>query len=217
MSERASESSAQRDTDAALLVLHTLRLGGFVPADRIAARTDLPAATVSAVLDRALADGEVAERSGRIAGWMLTPAGRTAHASLLADELERLDARAAVDEADRAFVALNEPFKELCTRWQLRPDGSPNDHSDAEYDRAVVADIEPVHREVVALTTRLAETVPRFARYPHAFDDARRRLLAGDRRAFAAPLAESYHDAWMELHQDLLSTLARERSTADGH
>ena len=204
-------------TDPRLLVLHTLRLGGFVAADKIAARSSLDADVVAAVLDRAGADGLAIERSGRISGWVLTPAGRTEHASLLAAELDRLDARAAVERADLAFVALNEPFKTLCTRWQLRPDGTVNDHSDDAYDRAVVADLGPVHEQVSALTAELAGTLPRFGRYPHAFAEAHRRLLDGDRRAFAAPLAESYHDAWMELHQDLLSTLGRERAAADGH
>lgn len=200
-----------------LLVLHTLRLGGFVAADRVAARTGLPAGTVTEVLDRAAADGHAKERNGRISGWMLTPAGRETHAALLAAELESLDARAAVEEADEAFVGLNQPFKELCTRWQLRPDGSPNDHTDATYDRAVVEDVEPVHRDVVALTEQLATVVPRFAYYRRAFEAARRRLRDGDPRAFAAPMSESYHDTWMELHQDFLSTLGRERTTADGH
>lgn len=204
-------------TDPRLLVLHTLRLTGFAGADRVATATGLDDATVAATLTAAADDGHATERTGRISGWMLTPVGRTEHAALLADELSRLDARAAVETADAAFLQLNEPFKELCARWQLRPDGSVNDHSDAAYDDAVVADLAPVHEQVVAITARLADTLPRFGRYPRAFTAAHDRLVAGDRTAFAKPLSESYHDAWMELHQDLLSTLGRERSAADGH
>jgi hypothetical protein len=204
-------------TDPRLLVLHLLRLGGFVAADRLAARTGLSEPDVMAVLEQARADGHAAERSGRISGWMLTKDGRTEHAALLADELERLGARDAVEEANTAFLALNEPFKELCSRWQLRPDGSTNDHTDETYDKAVIEDLAPVHDQVVALTSAAAGSLPRFGRYPLAFAAARDRLVGGDQRAFAAPLAESFHDAWMELHQDLLSTLGRERSAADGH
>lgn len=210
------DAAASR-TDHRLLVLHLLRLGGFLAAERLAARSGLPEAEVGAVLERARSDGHVTERTGRISGWVLTPSGRSAHAALLADELERLGARDAVETANGTFLELNEPFKELCTRWQMRPDGSVNDHTDEAYDRAVVDDLEPVHERVVALTCAVAERLPRFGRYPAAFTSARERLRGGDRRAFAAPLAESYHDAWMELHQDLLSTLGRERSTADGH
>ncbi|ODU03458.1 MAG: hypothetical protein ABS81_14330 [Pseudonocardia sp. SCN 72-86] len=204
-------------TDPRLLVLHALRLTGFAGADRVARATGLDGTTVTATLAAAAADGHASERTGRISGWMLTPAGRTEHATLLADELAHLDARAAVETADAEFLQLNEPFKALCARWQLRADGSVNDHSDPAYDDAVVADLAPVHEQVVAITGRLADTLPRFGRYPRTFTAARDRLVAGDGTAFAKPLSDSYHDAWMELHQDLLSTLGRERSAVDGH
>lgn len=204
-------------TDPRLLVLHLLRLGGFVAADRLAARSGLSETEVAAVLEQAAAGGLVNERTGRISGWMLTKEGRSEHTTLLAAELERLGARSAIEEANTAFLALNQPFKELCTRWQLRPDGAANDHTDPAYDAAVVADLGPVHDQVVAITSTAARSLPRFGRYPLAFRGALDRLVAGEQRAFAAPLAESYHDAWMELHQDLLSTLGRERAGADGH
>ncbi len=35
--------------------------------------------------------------------------------------------------------------------------------------------------------------------------------MQGDARAFTAPLAESYHTVWFELHQDFLLTLGLER------
>lgn len=204
-------------TDPRLLVLHTLRLSGFAPAERIARGAGLDEPTVAEILQKAQAEGQATERSGRISGWVLTPEGRSEHAALLAAELEERNARAATEEANSAFLELNEPFKELCSRWQMRPDGSINDHSDQTYDAEVVAELGPLHHKVVALTSRLAETLPRFGRYPRAFSAARERLTSGDTKAFAAPLSESYHDAWMELHQDLLSTLGRERSAADGH
>ncbi|GAA1863998.1 hypothetical protein GCM10009836_50390 [Pseudonocardia ailaonensis] len=204
-------------TTSPLLVLHALRLSGFAAPARVAEMSGLDEPAVAAALGRAQEDGLVTERTGRISGWLLTPAGRTAHASLLADELEATGARPAVEEADAAFLTLNEPFKQLCSRWQLRPDGTPNDHADPAYDASVVADLGPVHEQVVALTGRLAKSLPRFGRYPRAFTAARERLEAGDGSAFAKPLSGSYHDAWMELHQDFLSTLGRERSAADGH
>jgi hypothetical protein len=42
-------------------------------------------------------------------------------------------------------------------------------------------------------------------------------LADGDTAAFARPMSHSYHDVWMELHEDLLLTLGRERDAADGH
>jgi hypothetical protein len=209
--------TSARLTDQRLLVLHTLRLRGFVDSDTVAHRTGVDAAAVADILEQARADGHVVERSGRISGWVLTPDGRGAHAGLLADELAERGCRSEVELANESFLALNEPFKEICTRWQLRPDGSPNDHGDAAYDAAVVADLGGLHPQAVAVTAGLAELLPRFGHYETGFTEALARLRHGDTRALAAPLAASYHDYWMELHQDLLSTLGRERSTADGH
>lgn len=220
MSTNSDLQPAGRSTDPTsgpLPVLHVLRLSGFAAPDLVAARTGLSETSVRAVLGEAATAGLVVERNGRISGWSLTPAGRAEHARLLADELRRTGARPAVETATAAFLVLNEPFKQVCAHWQLTGDGRPNDHTDQDYDRGVIDELKPLHEQVVALTAVLAETLPRFAGYPTAFSDALRRLLDGDRRAFAAPLSASYHDAWMELHQDLLSTLGRDRSAADGH
>ena len=48
------------------------------------------------------------------------------------------------------------------------------------------------------------------------FSTALERLRAGDTDAFTRPLTDSYHDVWMQLHEDLLLTMGRERSSADG-
>lgn len=200
-----------------LLVLHALRLTGMAPAATLVARTGLDPGAVDDTLAAAAAAGLVTERTGRLPGWMLTANGRAEHARLLAAELEASRARPAVERVEKEFLDLNLPFKQLCTRWQVRPDGSPNDHADPGYDRAVVDELGALHPRAVAVTAELAEALPRFGRYPDALSRAWRRVDAGEVRAFAAPLQDSYHDVWMELHQDLLSTLGRERSAADGH
>lgn len=209
--------TAETTTPTDLLVLHTLRLTGFAAVEKIVRRTGLDTGTVESALATAADEELVKERTGRMPGWMLTPAGRSAHASLLADELAATDARAAVERAEERFLELNQPFKEICSRWQIRPDGSPNDHSDAGYDRGVVDELVALHPRAVELTRELAGTLPRFARYADDLEAARARVEAGETAAFAAPLQDSYHDVWMELHQDLMSTLGRERSAADGH
>jgi hypothetical protein len=212
------------ETSSRLLVLHALRLSGFLSPEKIAARTGLDEAAVGAELVAAQGQEQVKERTGRISGWMLTPAGRARHAELLAEELAGSDARGAVEKADAGFVEINEPFKALCTRWQLRGEpggdiaaGVPNDHTDAEYDGQVINDLAQLHPKVVAVLAELATALPRFARYPRDFAAALARLQGGETAAFAKPMSESYHDVWMELHQDLMSTLGRERSAADGH
>lgn len=209
--------TADTTTSPELLVLHTLRLSGFVDAPAVARRTGLDQGTVDAVLASAAGAGRVKERTGRVAGWTLTADGRSEHARLLAAELDASGARPAVERAEERFLELNQPFKEICSRWQLRPDGTPNDHSDAAYDRGVVDELGALHPRAVEVTAELAGSLPRFGRYPRDLAAAWERVDAGEVKAFAAPLQASYHDVWMELHQDLMSTLGRERGTADGH
>lgn len=55
------------------------------------------------------------------------------------------------------------------------------------------------------------------AREAQPLGQAVERLRQGDPDALAKPLSHSYHDVWMELHEDLLNSLGRETSEADGH
>ncbi|MDA3644184.1 ArsR family transcriptional regulator [Saccharopolyspora indica] len=196
--------------------LHVLRIAGFASPNAVAGFTGLDISTVEAELDTATEAELCVRREGRIAGYALTPAGRAWHAEELAAELERLGGRSAVEAADAAFVELNGPFKQLCTDWQVR-DGAPNDHDDPHYDRQIFDRLAELHPAAVRLTTELTRAVPRYGWYPPRLENAWRRIDSGEARAFTAPMADSYHDTWMALHQDLMSTLGRQRSANDGH
>jgi broad specificity phosphatase PhoE len=204
-----------------LTVLHILRLGGFVPTQTISERSGLDEQAAKEVLGTAFQEGLVRERVGRISGWTLTAEGRARHLELLAEEVRTSGAQEAVERLYDRFVELNEPFKQTCQRWQMRTleDGAsvPNDHTDVDYDSAVISQLGAVHERTLSLTHELASELARFARYGRDFEAAWRRLADGDRRAFAAPMSASYHDLWMELHQDLMCTLGRERTAVDGH
>ena len=41
------------------------------------------------------------------------------------------------------------------------------------------------------------------------------KVHGGDTAAFARPMYDSYHDIWMELHQDLLLTSGHQRGAGD--
>jgi pyruvate,orthophosphate dikinase len=41
------------------------------------------------------------------------------------------------------------------------------------------------------------------------------RVEAGERDWFTKPLIDSYHTVWFELHEDLLSTLGKERASEE--
>src|SRR3989442_10971819 len=99
-------------SDNAWSLLHELRLRGFLPASGDEFQAELAGA------------GFTMPRGQNVG---LTPAGRTAHAAWA-----RLTPGSPEEEAARrayeAFLPLNVPLLKICTDWQLRPDGSPNDH-----------------------------------------------------------------------------------------
>ena len=203
-----------------LLVLHALRLKGFAEPPAVAEAT---AVDEAAVAERLVVFQErelVKRRDGRVSGYLLLPAGKEHHATLLDDDLAAAGCHDEIGAAYTAFIAHNETFKQLCADWQLRPtDGESvaNDHTDAAYDAAIADRLAAMQPEVAAVVDDLAQAMARFAPYTGRLDDAARRFLSGDHSALARPLARSYHDVWMELHEDFLVTLRRDRDAADGY
>jgi hypothetical protein len=190
---------------------------GLAQEDGIADAVNLSKTRVNEVLTALQKEGLVQRRNGRISGWSLTPAGKEHQARAVGG----LTSPDTVTSCYRRFVALNQDFKVLCTDWQLRKVGgvlSPNDHTDPTHDRDVVDRLTLTHARVRAIVVELEEEVhPRYASYVRRFDAALKRLQGGDQSALAKPLTDSYHDVWMELHQDFLLVLHKQRGAADGH
>ncbi len=59
----------------------------------------------------------------------------------------------------------------------------------------------------------LAETAPRLAPYPRRIAAAAAAIATGDARFVASPRVDSLHQVWFELHEDVLVTLGRSRTT----
>jgi hypothetical protein len=219
VTKRSASTSNESDVLVHQAVLHALRVAGFAPAAHLSEVTGHDHPTVERLLRELEARSLAAERSGRLAGWLLTDDGKAEHAVLVAAELERSGARPVVEAGYGRFLKLNEDFKALCTSWQLRPAGSghvPNDHADATYDEHVILRVQKFHGHVEAVCDQLGQGLERYGRYQPRFAGALDRLCQGDQTALTRPLSGSYHDVWMELHQDLLVTLGRERTEADG-
>ncbi len=200
--------------EAPFLVLHALRLKGRATAAAVATATGLSGSEVDDVLADLGGDGLVERPAATSNTWALTTAGRDAHRwGVDAESRRDRAARDAINTAYRRFLSLNQPFKQLCTDWQLRGDGASalNDHTDSVYDRNVIERLIHMHRDTLDVVDDLARAAPRFGRYRERFEAAVDRLRAGDCSAFTAPLADSYHDVWMELHEDLLVTLGLPR------
>lgn len=199
-----------------LLVLHGVRLKGFAEPAAVAALWALDPDEVEATLVALQDEGLVHRRDGRVSGWSLTPAGRTAHAEVVAEELAAAGVRADVEAAYRRFLEVNPELLGTCTAWQLRQvDGNQvvNDHTDEAYDAGVVDRLRTLHEKAEPIVGDLAATLERFARYPARLAHALGRVETGDVAWFTKPLLDSYHTVWFELHEDLLSTLGLQRGS----
>ena len=133
----------ETDTAATFLLLHALVVKGVAGEEALVEVTGLAPEDVRAHVQRLLQGELVRQRKGRIGGLALLDAGRAAHRELLVDDIDDASAEA-LDTAYQGFLPLNGRFKDLCTRWQLRPAGGssePNDHTDVEYDRGVIGEL----------------------------------------------------------------------------
>ncbi|WP_018333057.1 hypothetical protein [Actinomycetospora chiangmaiensis] len=202
--------------DARFRALHALRVKGMTSAAVAAAVVAAPEAEIAAALDDLGAEGLVRHRSGgRIEGWSLTKDGKAAHAELVAGSVDPT-ARTVLEQAYEDFLPLNGEFKTVCHAWQTRGDGdTPNDHTDAAHDEAVVARLGAVDERAGAVLSGVGAALDRMSAYRPRLAAALERVRAGERSAFTAPMQDSYHDIWMELHQDLILSLGRTRNTAD--
>ncbi len=189
-----------------------LRVQGVSPAPRAATAMGTTPDEAAAKLGVATNDGLAMERNGRVSGFSLTPAGTEVLEKLLAAEGLRHDTD--LHECYERFLRLNKRVLKLSSDWQVRREGRveiANDHSDPEYDGRVIDTLVELHDRARVCLDKMAGRAPRFGPYRVRLDECVERLLAGDERAFTAPLAESYHTVWFELHQDLLLTLGLER------
>jgi hypothetical protein len=195
------------------VVLHALVIKGFASDEALAAMTAIPRERIHSALRDLEARSLAVHREGRLSGWTPTRPAKDVHAELLKGPLAPTDDQA-LHEAYRRFCALNGRFKELCTRWQLRG-GAPNDHLDPAYDLAITEELAGLDEQAADLLDEMAASLHRVGDYRRRLGEALTALRAGDRDKFTRPLYDSYHDIWMELHHDLITSLGLQRTEAD--
>lgn len=207
--------AAMSDEPAATLLL-LLRLKAFAPSERLAALVDAPTPQVDEDLIAFAERGWVQHRTGMAAGWSLTAEGRRHGQELLRSELDAAGTRSELEACYQGFLPLNGELLSVCTDWQtVVVDGThvPNDHTDAERDAAVLARLEALHRAALPVLDAMADALARFGDYRPRLDRARCHVAEGRTEWIAKPTVDSYHGVWFELHEHLLVTLGRERST----
>lgn len=193
----------------AFKVFHALRIKGFGTLETLADITGLGSDEVEPHLAALAEAGRAQFREARSL-WQLTPEGRAAHPALLAEDLEGADlGLLSARYAD--YLNLNSTFKALCGDWQLR-DGEVNDHSDVDYDRAVIARLADLDANAQPVVASLGQILDRLAPYAPRLSRSLTALQGGDTAMFTGVMCGSYHDAWMELHEDLILTQGIDRS-----
>lgn len=194
------------DFDHGFAVLYRLRLKGRAEAARIAAATGSDTASVQQVLEDLSERGLAVHRGGRVNGWLLTPQGRRECGEEVARRRGDFDAEVLTKLYDERFLALNGEFKALCVQSQ---------EALAHHD-TVLSRLEEVHRDASQLVQQFAVRLPWFpTAYSARLEAALARFRGGDRAALVQPFTDSYHDVWMELHEELLLLLDRRRADED--
>jgi len=142
---------------------------------------------------------------------MPTPDGTAAAAALLRLEPGGPQERD-LDQLFDGFLPVNRRLRDVCSAWQTRPDGTPNDHSDGAYDDTVRDRLDEVHSAIGPVLRRMAAIEPRLTGYRPRLAEALDKFDDGESAWLASPLMDSYHTVWMQLHQELILMLGLTRA-----
>jgi hypothetical protein len=149
-------------------------------------------------------------------GYRATELGRSRAEELYAREREH--AGPVIDEVYESFVPINDEVKQIVTDWQMRPvagELTVNDHSDRRHDERVMARWRRTDAKVSIALSPLSTTLTRFDLYPRRLRRALTLIGEGDHSMLAAPLKDSYHTVWFELHEELIILSGRSRADVE--
>ncbi|MFM7093709.1 MAG: MarR family transcriptional regulator, partial [Actinomycetota bacterium] len=85
-------------------------------------------------------------------------------------------------------------------------------HSDATYDKAIIERLVAMKDESVPVVSAMADVLGRLAPYVPRLESTAKRVVAGEQNMFTGVMCGSYHDVWMELHEDLILTQGIDRA-----
>ena len=102
------------------------------------------------------------------------------------------------------FLALHTQFEELCSAWTtVRHTGAVNDHTNAEYDAAVLENLAHLHHAAESTVAALGRADERLEPFGPRLEAALRRLQDGETDMFTGVEAGTYQDVWMQLRDEL--------------
>jgi hypothetical protein len=188
-------------------LLQVLSVKGRATPEALGAAVD---ADATAALAQLVATGLVEDTRF---GYRVTELGADRVDELYAREREL--AGPVIDDVYEAFAPINDEVKQIVTDWQMRPVGGQlvlNDHGDRRHDQMVVARLRRTDATVSAALAPLTIALPRFEVYPRRLQRAVRLVGDGDHSMVAAPVKDSYHTVWFELHEELIILSGRNRA-----
>ena len=198
-------------TPAIHLVMHGAAIKKHAAASDIAAIAGLDGDAFDDALAWTVATGRVLEVDGK---YMLSPAAQMIVQSEYSRFCSDLRADTGFIQAYERFEVINRDLKAVVTRWQTMEVGGKrvaNDHSDADYDDAVIGDLGDLHERFVPVLAELVAAAPRLGVYQSKLAAALDKAEDGDTEWVSDATIDSYHTVWFELHEDLLRTLGRQR------
>ncbi len=206
----ADETMVTGDGPTADTIVRALLIKGVVTVEMLAPAVVAGSEDLGPVLDEMSADGLISDSGALI---QLTDEGKALGLEMMAADRDawRVDnASAALD----AFVPLDQRMKEVVTAWQMSEvDGKPvlNDHSDGDYDAAVLERLASLHQDAAAWLESMFDGLPRLEDYSSRLHRAAKLVAEGDHGYIASPRVDSYHSIWFELHEDLILLAGRSR------
>lgn len=188
-------------------LLRIVELKGRVRQDDVATPLGVPTEDAGVLLAEAVSRG-LCEPAGP--AYRLSPAGREHLAALLDADRATVDVQGLAVAYDE-FCDVNADLKSVITAWQMKDATTPNDHTDAAYDAAVLERLGALHARVLPLVSRMGELAPRLERYAARLQHAQDQIVTGATMWVARPILDSYHTVWFELHEDLIQLSGRTR------
>ncbi len=192
-------------------VLRTLLIRGYATPEILGTCLFCATEQATSLLDLLGAEGLVELAAG---SFRLTPDGRAVAARLVGADREAWGTESASAALD-AFLDLDGRMKQAVTDWQMRVlDGEQrlNDHSDAEYDRAVLDRLDALHADALAWLRPLEGRLVRLGKYRERLERAVGLARKGDPAYVASPRVDSYHSVWFELHEELINLAGSTRA-----
>ena len=83
---------------------------------------------------------------------------------------------------------------------------------DQVYDALVVERLTALHTEALPAVASMGDGISRMSPYAHRLVEVLAKVQAGETKMFTGVMCGSYHDVWMELHEDLILTQGIDRA-----